>query len=73
VRNLRHKRIIGVRVRQHRTDRKQNFGNSQSGAPLVTENVEADAAVAVDVRVIDSGRKVDFRRLEGVIRGELNL
>lgn len=73
VRNLRHKGIIGVRVCQHRTDRKQNFGNSQSRAPLISENIEANAAVAVNVGVVDSGREVDFRGLERIIRRELDL
>jgi len=73
VRNLRHKGIIGVRVRQHGADRKENFGNSQSRAPLVSKNIETDATIAVDIRVVDSSREVDFRGLEGVIRRELDL
>ena len=46
------------------------FRDCQSRAPLVTQDVETDAAVGVDVGVIDSSREVDLGWLEGVIGGE---
>lgn len=51
---------------------KHTFRHCQRGAPLVSENVEADAAVGVDVGVIDSGGEVDLGRLEGVVGREVN-
>src|ERR1700712_4619945 len=50
----------------------RTFGDGQSGAPLVSQDVQADAAVAVDVRVVDAGGEVDLRRLEGVVGGEVD-
>lgn len=48
------------------------FGHCQRRAPLVSENVEADAAVGVDVGVVDSGGEVDLGRLEGVVGREVD-
>ena len=45
----------------------------QCRAPLVTQNVEADAAICVDIGVINPGREMDLWRLERVVRGELDL
>lgn len=39
---------------------------------MVSQNVEADAAVAVDIRVVDAGGKVDLRGLEGVVGREVD-
>jgi hypothetical protein len=47
--------------------RVRTFRDGQGRAPLITENVETDAAVAVDVRVVDASCEVDFRRLEWII------
>jgi len=48
------------------------FGNGQSRAPLISENVQADAAVGVDVRVVDTSREVDLWRLEWVVCREVD-
>ena len=40
--------------------------------PLSWEDVQTDAAVGVDVRVVDPRREGHFRRLERVIRREVN-
>jgi hypothetical protein len=48
------------------------FGDGQGGAPLVTQNVQADAAVGVDVGVVYAGGEVDLGRLELVVGGEVN-
>ena len=51
VRDLRHQRVVRVWVRQQRADGEQHLGDGQRRAPLVLEDVQADVAVAVDVRV----------------------
>lgn len=48
------------------------FANGQRGAPLVAQNVQADAAVGVDVGVVDTGGEVDLGRLEGVVGREVD-
>jgi hypothetical protein len=48
------------------------FGHCQRRAPLVSENVEADAAVGVDVGVVDSRGEVDLGRLEGIVGREVD-
>lgn len=48
------------------------FGDGQGGRPLVSQDVKADAAVAVDVGVVDAGGEVNLGRLEGVVCGEVN-
>lgn len=48
------------------------FGDGQSRAPLVPQDVQTDTAVAVDVGVVDAGGEVDFWRLEGVVCGEVD-
>lgn len=48
------------------------FTNSQRRAPLIPQNVQTDATVAVDVRVINAGGEVDLRGLEGVVGREVN-
>lgn len=46
------------------------FRDSESRAPLVSENVETDRAVGVDVGVVDLRGERDLRGLEGVVGGE---
>jgi hypothetical protein len=48
------------------------FGNGQRRTPLVSENIQADASVGVNVRVIDPSCEVDFGRLEGVVCREVD-
>lgn len=48
------------------------LGNGQGWTPLVSQNIQADTTVAVDVRVIDTGCEVDLGRLEGVVCGEMD-
>jgi hypothetical protein len=48
------------------------LGDGQSRAPLVSQNVQADATVGVDVGVVDAGREVDLRWLEGVVGREVD-
>lgn len=70
--NLGHQRVVGVGVRQHGADGQEDFGDGESGTPLVPQNVQADAAVGVDIGVVDLGGEVDLRGLERVICGEVD-
>jgi len=48
------------------------FRDGERRAPLIPQDVQTDAAVAVDVRVVDTGGEVDLRRLERVVGGEVD-
>lgn len=72
VRNLGHQRIVRVRIRQKRADRKQYLGNRQRRRPLFLENVQANRALAVHVWVVNLRLEVDLWRLERIIRREVN-
>lgn len=48
------------------------FGDGESRRPLRPQDVQADAAVAVDVRMVDASGEGDLRRLERVVGGEVN-
>ena len=48
------------------------FRDGESWAPLITQNVQADAAVGVDVGVVDACGEVDLGRLEGVVGREVD-
>ena len=52
VSNLRDKRVIGVGVREEGGDREKDLRDGQSRAPLLLEDVKADAAIGVYVRVV---------------------
>jgi hypothetical protein len=51
---------------------KHTFGDGQRRAPLIPQDVETDAAVRVDVRVVDAGGEVDLWRLERVVGREVD-
>jgi len=72
MRDLRNERVVRVWVRQHGANRQQHLRDRQCRAPLIPENVEADASIRVDVGVIDPGREVDLRRLEGIVGRKMN-
>jgi len=71
--NLRYQRIIRVRVCQKRANGKQDLRNSKSRAPLLFEDVEANAAIAVDVRMKYLCSERNLRRLEWIVWGEVNV
>lgn len=48
------------------------FADGQGWRPLVAQDVEADATIAVDVGVVDAGAEVDLGGLEGVVCGEVD-
>lgn len=73
LRDLRHQRVVRVGVREQRADRQQHLRDGQRGAPLVFQDVQADAAVGVDVAVIDARREVHLGRLERVVGREVDV
>ena len=48
------------------------LANGERRAPLVSQNIQADASVRVNVRVVDTSGKVDLRGLKGVIGREVD-
>lgn len=48
------------------------FGNSQGRRPLVSQDVKANAAIAVDIGVVDASSEVDLGRLERVVCWEVD-
>ena len=62
--NVRNQRIVRIGVRQQRANTQQNFTDRQCWTPLVLENIETNAAVRVDVTVVDACGKVNFGRLQ---------
>mgnify|MGYP006949399543 CR=1 FL=1 len=57
---------------QPRASRKLTFADGQSRAPLVTQDIQANTTVRVDIWVIDTGREVDLGGLERIVGGEMN-
>jgi len=70
--NFRNERVIGVRVGQHGADREKYFRYCQCWTPLISENVQTDATIRVDVGMIDASSEVDFWGLERIIGREMN-
>ena len=58
--DLRHQRVVRVRVAQQRADREEHLGERERGRPLLLEDVEADGALGVDVGVVDLGGRSFF-------------
>jgi hypothetical protein len=52
--------------------RGRTFRYGQRRAPLIPQDIKTDAAVRVDVGVVDAGCEVDLWRLEGVVCGEVD-
>jgi len=71
--DLGHKRVVRVRVGEKGTNRQKHFGDGERRAPLLSEDVQADAPVAVDVGVVDFCCEVEFWGFEGIVRRELNV
>lgn len=51
----------GVWVCEQRAHRQQHLADSQGGAPLVFQDIQADLAIAVDVAVVDARPKHHLR------------
>ena len=46
---------------------RRTFRDGKGGAPLVSQDIQTDAAIGVDVGVVNSGGEVDLRGLERVV------
>jgi hypothetical protein len=53
-------------------ERRLTLRNGQGRAPLVSQDVQTDAAVGVDVWMVDAGCEVDLWWLEWVVGWEVN-
>lgn len=51
---------------------KPTLGDGKRRTPLTPEDIQADAAIRVDVWMIDSRREGNLGRLERVVRREVN-
>ena len=56
-RNLWHQRIVRVRIRQQRANRQQHLRHREGWTPLVLQNIQADAAIAVHIAVVNPRRE----------------
>jgi hypothetical protein len=70
--NFWYKRVIRVGVGKEGADRQENFRDCQSRAPLLLQNVQAYTSIRVNVWVVHLGLKVDLRRLERIVRREMD-
>lgn len=71
--DFRNEGIIRIRVCQHGADRQEDFRDGQGRTPLVSEDIQADAAVRVDVWVVDPSGEANLGRLERVVAGEVDV
>lgn len=62
--NLRHQRIVRVGFVEQGADGEEDFADRQSGGPVVFENIEANAALCVDVAA--GGEATGIKSAEGV-------
>jgi hypothetical protein len=70
--DFRDERVVWVGIRQHRADAKEHLGDGEGWRPLVSQDVQADATVRVDVRVVYARGEVHLGRLEWVVCGEVD-
>lgn len=59
--NFGNKGIIRIGIRQHRANTQEYFWYSKSRRPLISQNIQANRAITVDVGMIYSGSKVHLR------------
>ena len=67
-----HERVVRIGITQEWADGEQYFGDGERRRPLRPEDVQADAAVGIDVRVVDPRGEGHLGRLERVVRGEMD-
>ena len=65
-------RVIGIRVGQERQDGQKHLRNSQGRTPLILEDIQANHAILVDIRMIDARREIDLGGLKGIVSGEVD-
>ena len=69
--NLGHQGVVGVGIGEQRADAEKNLGDGKGRAPLLLEDIEADAALAIHVGMVHLRLEVHLGRLEGIIRRKL--
>lgn len=69
---LHHQWVVGVRVGQEAKDREQDIADGQGRRPVVLQNVQADGAMLIDIRVVNSGCELQLWGAERIIRGKLD-
>jgi len=65
--------IIGIGIGEKGQNGQQDLGNGQRRGPLVLENVQADDATGIDIRMIDLRHKGDLGGLKGIVGGEVDI
>jgi hypothetical protein len=48
----------------------RTFRDSQSRGPLISQNVQTNGSIGVDVGMVDLGREANLGRFEGIVGGE---
>lgn len=70
--NLRDQGIIGIWIGEHGADGEKDLGDSQGGGPLVTENIQTDGTIGIDIGMVDPSDKVDLWGFKGIIGGKVD-
>lgn len=70
--NFGNERILWIWIRQETTDTEKNLANGERGTPLILENVQADTALGVDIRMVYARGKGDSWRFEWIVNWKLN-
>lgn len=65
--------VVWIWVCQHGAYGEEDLADSESGGPLVLQNVQADGAVGVYVWMVDARRKVHLGGLKWVVGGEVDV
>jgi hypothetical protein len=68
-----HERVVGVSISEQGADGEQHLRDGECGAPLVLEDVQANATIAVDVGVVYFSDELNLWGLERVVRGEVDV
>ena len=67
MRDIRHQRIIRIRVCEQRQNTEKHLRNRERRTPLTFQNIKTDASRCVDIRMIDLRFEGNNGRLEGII------
>lgn len=70
--NIRHQRVLRIRVREQRADTQKHFADCEGGCPLVFENIQTNRPLGGNVRMVNLRFERYFGRLERVIRREMD-
>ena len=71
--DLGHERIIRVGVGQQRADGEKHLGDGERRRPLILEDVQANGAICIDVRMVNFRSERHLRWLEWVVGREVNV